>query len=188
MAITREKKEQLVEDLKERLGSTEVVILTDFRGLTVPAQQELRNKLREADSDYQVVKNTLTKIALEQIDRPVPEAYLNGPTALTYLHGDIAGPAKALLDFARDTGELTIKGGILGNRIVDADAVKKLADLPPREILLAQLLGTIQSPGTNLARTLQAPATNLVRTLNAAMRDLMMTMQAYVNQQQAGEA
>jgi large subunit ribosomal protein L10 len=114
LAVSREKKEQQVEDLKQKLGSAEVVILTDFRGLSVGDQQELRTRLRDSASDYVVVKNTLTKIALEQSDRPVPAAYLTGPTALTFLHEDIAAPTKALLDFAKETGVLVIKGGIVG--------------------------------------------------------------------------
>lgn len=184
MAISRQQKEQIVEDLKAKLDATDVVILTDFRGLSVSQQQILRSRLRETTAEFQVAKNTLTKIALQEINRPVPEEYLTGPTALALLADDIAGPTKALLDFAKESGALVIKGGIVGTRIIAADEVKKLANLPPREILLAQLLGAIQGPAANLVRTLEAPASELVRTLQAPMRELAMTIQAYADQQQ----
>lgn len=184
MAISREKKEQLVEDLKQKLGTADVIILTDFRGLSVSAQQELRGKLRDASAEYQVVKNTLTQIALEATDRPVPEEYLIGPTAVALLRGDVASPAKALLDFVKETGLLTIKGGIVGNRIVDAKRVEDLADLPSKETLLAQVIGALQGPTSSLVRVLTAPASDLVRTLEAPQRDLVSTIQAYADQQQ----
>ncbi len=182
MAISREKKEQIVEDLKEKLGATDVIILTDFRGLSVPDQQELRRRLRDTTAEFKVVKNTLTKLALEEINRPVPDDYLTGPTALALVRDDIASPTKALLDFARQTGTLVIKGGIAGNQVIGADEVKKLANLPPREVLLAQLLGAVQGPAASVVRTLEAPASELVRTLQAPMRELAMTIQAYAEQ------
>ena len=185
MAISREKKEQIVEDLKEKLGDADVIVLTDYRGLSVPQQQALRSKLRDTTAEFHVAKNTLTKIALAESNRPVPEEYLTGPTALTLLPPeDLAGSTKALLDFAKQSGMLVIKGGIVGDRIVGAGDVKKLADLPPREVLLAQLLGAMQGPAANLVRTLQAPASELVRTLQAPMRELAMTIQAYADQNQ----
>lgn len=184
MAISREKKEQLVEELKAAVGDTEVIILTDFRGLSVPDQQALRNQLRDTGADYRVVKNTLTKIALEGINRPVPEEHLIGPTALTLVREDIAGPTKALLDFAKETDTLAIKGAILGNRVIGVKEVEELADLPPREVLLAQLLGAVQGPAAHLVRALEAPASELVRTLRAPMQELAMTIQAYAEQNQ----
>ncbi|MFQ5855948.1 MAG: 50S ribosomal protein L10 [Anaerolineae bacterium] len=184
MAISRQKKEQMVEDLKEKLGATDVIILTDFRGLSVSEQQALRSKLRDTTAEYQVVKNTLTKIALREINRPVPEEYLTGPTALTLLREDIAGATKALLDFAKQSGVLVIKGGIAGDRIIGADEVKDLANLPPRDMLFAQLIGAIQWPAANLVRSLEAPASELVRTLQAPMRELVLTIQAYADSEQ----
>lgn len=184
MAVSREKKEQQVADLKQKFGSAEVIILTDFRGLSVSDQQELRSRLRDSASDYVVVKNTLTKIALEQSDRPVPTEYLIGPTALTFLHEDIAAPTKALLDFAKESGVLVIKGGILGDRIVTEEDVKDLADLPPREVLLARLIGAIQGPSATLVSVLEAPASELLRTLQAPMQELALTIQAYADQNQ----
>lgn len=185
MATPRSKKEQIVEDLKERLATTEVVVLTDFRGLSVPDQQVLRGRLRDATAELQVVKNTLTRIALREVNRPVPEEFLTGPTALVLFRDDIAGPTRVLLDFARQTGILAIKGGVLGDRIIGAEEIKELADLPPREVLLARLLGAIQGPAANLVGILEAPASELIRTLQAPMRELAMTIQAYADQQQS---
>lgn len=185
MAISREKKTQIVEGLKEWVGNTDVIILTDYRGLSVPEQQALRSRLRDTSTEFRVAKNTLTRIALTETNRPVPAEYLAGPTALALLPPhDIAGPTKALLDFARQSGMLVIKGGIVGDRIIGAEEVKTLADLPPREVLLAQVIGAIQGPAVNLVRTLRAPASELVRTLQAPMRELAMTIQAYAEQNQ----
>lgn len=183
MALTREKKEQIVEDLKQKLDGPEVIILTEFQGLSVPKQQTLRNELRDTHADYHVVKNTLTKIALKDIGRPVPEQYLLGPTSVTLLWEDIAGPTQTLLDFAKETGTLSIKGGILGDRVIGPEEVEELADLPPREVLLAQLLGAIQGPASSLVRTLEAPAGELARTLQAPLRELAMTIQAYADKE-----
>ncbi len=184
MAINREEKEKLVEDLKTKLETTDVIILTDFRGLSVSNQQELRGKLRDTAADYQVVKNTLTRIALEALDRPVPKEHLTGPTALALLGENIASPAKALLDFAKETGALAIKGGLVGSRIISAQEVEDLADLPPLETLLAQVVGALQGPASSLVGVLEAPASELVRTLEAPQRELVNTLQAYADQQQ----
>lgn len=184
MAISREKKEQIVNNLKEKLKGTEVIVLTDFRGLSVSDQQALRARLRETTAEYQVVKNTLAAIALKEVDRPVPEEYLTGPTAIALLRDDIAGPIKVLQDFAKQTGMLTIKGGILGDRVIDAKEVGELADLPPRETILAQLLSAIQGPASSVVGILEAPASELVRTLQAPMRELALTIQAYADSRQ----
>ncbi len=184
MPFTRAQKEKFVEELKQKLENTEVVILTDFRGLSVAEQQELRRKLREASAEYKIAKNTLIRLALRDLNRPVPEELLTGPTALTLIHDDIAGPAKALLDFAKEHDTLAIKGGLLGNRAIGREEVEDLAELPPKEVLLAQLIGALQGPAATLVQTLEAPASELVRTLQAPMRELAMTLQAYVDSQQ----
>jgi len=185
LALTREKKRQIVEELTERLKTSQVVILTDYRGLTVQQMQELRSRLRETDSEFQVVKNTLTRIALQRCGKPVPEELLTGPTAALFLHDDIAKPTKALLDFADEVGLPTIKGGLMGSQVLDEEAVKQLAELPTREEILAQLLAAIQGPAANLVQVLEAPAGELLRTLQAPLTELAMTIQAYADKQQA---
>ena len=185
MAISRKQKQDIVGDLKEHLDATEVIILTDYRGLSVPDQQSLRRQLRDSATDYKIVKNTLTKIALRELNRPVPEDVLIGPTALALFKEDIAGPAKTLIDFANNHADFEIKGGILGDRIIEASDLEDLAELPPKDVLLAQLLGIIQGPASTFVGVLEAPAGELVRTLQAPMRELAQTIQAYVDSQQS---
>lgn len=184
MALTREMKQQIIEELTRKLETSQVVIFTDYRGLTVQQMQDLRGRLGETDSEFKVVKNTLTRIALQQCGKPTPEELLTGPTAVLFLHDDIAKPTKTLLDFANEVGLPTVKGGLMGSQVLDEEAVKQLAELPTREEILAQLLAAIQGPAVNLVQVLEAPASELLRTLQAPLTELAMTIQAYANKQQ----
>lgn len=184
MALTRERKEQIVEDLTRKLEASQVVILTDYRGLSVPQLQDLRRRLRDTASEYQVVKNTLTRVALQRCGKPAPEELLTGPTAALFLYDEIAQPTKTLIDFADETKILTIKGALLGEQVLDEAQVKGLANLPSRDQILAQLLNAIQGPATNVIQVLEAPASELLRALQAPLTELVMTIQAYADQQQ----
>lgn len=166
MAISKEKKTAVVSELTELLKQSQAVILADYRALSVADMSKLRNQLRQQNTTFQVAKNTLTRIALQQAGRPVPEKLLVGPTVLAFLTSEIAGPTKILTDFARMSGgNLTIKGGIVGNSIVDEKGITALATLPPREVLLGQVLGAIQGPLANLVGLLTAPQRELVYIL-----------------------
>ena len=167
MAISREKKEQIVSESVDQLADSRAVLFTDYRGLSVAQMNQLRSNLREKDGRYQVIKNTLLRLALQGADLPIPEEFLTGPVAITYCFGEVPAVAKALYDFADETKILTVKGALLGNQVLDAKAVKDVADLPPREILLAQLLGVVQGPMANLASVLAAPLRDLVSVLQA---------------------
>lgn len=167
MAISKEKKQQMVADYLDRMSNSQAVVLTDYRGLSVAELSELRRKLREENSVFQIVKNTLFKLALEQAGIPIPAEQLEGPVAVGYCLGEVPPVAKALTDFAKETDVLEIKGAILGNAILDAAGVKDLADLPPREFLLAQLLGAVQGPMSSLVSTITAPMRELVQVLQA---------------------
>ncbi len=183
MALTREKKEQIVAELATKLETSQVVILTDYRGLTVSQMQDLRGRLGESGGEYRVVKNTLTRLALQQCGKPVPEDLLTGPTAILFLYDEVARPTKTLLDFAAEMSLPTIKGGLLGNQVLGEEEVKRLAELPSREEILAELLGAIQGPAANVVRVLEAPASELLRVLQAPLTELVMTIQAYADQQ-----
>ncbi|HHY92587.1 MAG TPA: 50S ribosomal protein L10 [Firmicutes bacterium] len=165
--MARPEKEATVAELKEKLSRAQSVILTNYRGLTVAEMTELRKKLREAGLEYKVAKNTLTSIAArdfvgEELDRLLP-----GPTGLAFSYTDPVAPAKILGEFAKAHKALEIKGGILQNKVIDADGVKALADLPPREVLIAQLLGVLQGPIRGLVTVLSGPQRNLVYALEA---------------------
>lgn len=167
MAITKEQKEKMVADYVDKMSRSQAMILADYRGLTVARMTELRQRLREIDGSFQVVKNTLFKLALEEAGLPYPAEQMEGPVAVGYCMGEAPPIAKALTDFAKEAHALEIKGAILGSNILDAEGVKGLADLPPREVLLAQLLGAIQGPMGNLVSTLNAPLRELVQVLRA---------------------
>lgn len=167
MAITREKKEEIVARYVEALSRSKAIFLTDYRGLSVANIQELRARLREAQGGYMVVKNTLAQIALKQVGWPVPEELLTGPIAVSFAYGDVAAVAKLLTEYARETKILQVKGGIMEGKVLDATQVGSVADLPPREVLMAQLLGLIQQPGARLAGVLNATGNKLAATIKA---------------------
>ncbi|MFC2030705.1 50S ribosomal protein L10 [Chloroflexota bacterium] len=167
MAISREKKREIVADYAERLSASQAVVLTEYRGLTVSDITDLRGKLREVDSGYQVVKNTLFRLALDEAGLPLPEEQLEGPIAVGYCYEEVPPAAKVLTEFAKQFGAVRIRGAILGQELLDADGVKALAALPPREVLLAQMLGAVQGPAGSIVNTVLAPMRELVQVLKA---------------------
>jgi large subunit ribosomal protein L10 len=167
LAISREKKEQMVAEYADSLSRSRAMILTDYRGLTVADITQLRQNLREVDGAYRVVKNTLFQRALEEAGLPVPTEQMDGPLAVGFCFGDTPPVAKALVDFAKGLDVLEIKGAILGTEILDAQGVKGLADLPPRDVLRAQLVAAIQGPMSNLVSVLNAPMREIAQVLRA---------------------
>lgn len=162
-----EAKKRVVDEIKERLEKIQGAVLTDYRGLNVAEVTELRNKLREAGVEFKVLKNTLTRIAAHQVGLEDLDSYLEGPTAIAFGIDDPVAPAKILSEFAKAHKALEIKAGILENKVIDAEGVKALADLPSREVLLAKLLGAMQSPMYGFAGSLQGLLRNLVYVLDA---------------------
>lgn len=160
-------KEPVVKEIKEKLELSQGVVLTDYRGLNVAEVTELRNKLREAGIEFKVVKNTLTKIAASQIGLEGLAPYLEGPTAIAFGISDPVAPAKILSEFAKVHKDLEIKAGVLEGKVIGIDAVKALADLPSREVLLARVLGGMQAPMYGFAGVLQGTLRSLVYALNA---------------------
>ena len=152
MAITREKKEAL--------------FITDYRGLKVPEIQELRAKIREADGSYLVVKNTLARRALEDAGLPQLDEMLTGPVAISFCHQNIPGVAKAVTDFAKANEALSIRGGLMGQQIIDVKAVESLADLPSIDVLRAQILGLLNAPASQLVGVVSGGVRQLVNVFN----------------------
>jgi large subunit ribosomal protein L10 len=167
LAISKEKKKQMVADYVDNLSRSRAMILADYRGLTVANITQLRQNLREVDGSFHVVKNSLFELALKEAGLPVPTEYLQGPVAVGFCYGDTPPVAKALVDFAKGLDVLEIKAAILGTDIIDAEGVKGLADLPPRDVLRAQLLGAIQGPMSNLVSVLNAPMREIAQVLRA---------------------
>jgi len=172
LAITRQKKQELVADYLARISQAELLVITDYRGLTMKQMQELRRSLAPFGASFQVIKNTLFRLALQQARRPIPEQLLEGPTAVGYCFGDVAAATRAMSDFARSSGVLQIRGGLLSHQILDAEAVRAVATLPPREVLIAQVLAGMQGPIGGLVNVLGGTLRGLINVLDARRRQL----------------
>ena len=144
--VPRPEKVQAVAEIRERLEEAEAVFLTEYRGLSVKDVQDLRRNLREAGADYKVVKMTLARLAAGDAGIEGLEEYLSGPTALALTRGDPVAAAKALKDFARANEVLVLKAGYLSGNILTPEEISRLADVEPREILLAKIVGAAKAP------------------------------------------
>lgn len=169
----RPEKVAIVDEVKSRLETAEAVMVTEYRGLTVDAMSQLRINLRPAGGSYKVYKNTLVRRAAEGLNEEFTEL-LVGPTALAFTEttpdgeaGDVVTVAKALKDFAKDNPNLVVKGGLFEGNFIDADGLKQLAEIEPREVLLAKLAGMIAAPMTQMAGLLQALPRDMAYGLKA---------------------
>ena len=153
-----ESKKTQVAEVAEILKAAETGVLVDYRGLTVEEDTTLRNKLREANVKYFVIKNTLLGRAAEQAGIEGLEEALHGPTAIALSEDDAVAPAKVLADFAKNNEKLEIKSGFMDGAVVSLDEIKKLAATPNKETLIAKMLGSLNAPISNLARLLQTIA------------------------------
>ena len=172
--MKREQKEQVVDELTQRLQAAETLLVADYRGLTMPQIDELRTRLLASGARFTVVKNTLTRRAAEAAGADALLTLLDGPSAIAFLEadGDMVAAAKALADSARETNVLEIRGGVMQGRALTADEVETLAKLPPAEVLRGQVLGAIVAPLTSLAGLLNAPLQNLVGLIDARIEQL----------------
>ncbi len=166
--MKRSDKEAFVADFRERASGALVMYLTDFSGLDVKSMTALRRRLRESGADYVVAKNRLVRLALQDTDMPDLGQALEGPTGVVFGFDDVVSPAKAVTDFAREHGDRPVfKIGVLDNRLLDAGQIDRLARLPPREQLLAELAGAMQAPLGALAGALEAKLQETAGLLDA---------------------
>ncbi len=165
--MNKEQKTAVVEEIAERIQSAQAIFAVDYRGITVAQAADLRTRLREADARFQVVKNSLSERAADKAGADGLKPMLVGPTALAFVNGDAALAAKALNDAARQLNLLDFKGGVMNGAALSADDVRSIARLPSREVLHAQLVGTIAAPITGLVRTLNALIAGLAIQLKA---------------------
>ena len=166
----KEAKVKAVEEIKDKFSRSRTAILTDYRGLNVAEITELRRKLKEEDVEYKVVKNTLTSIAIKDFDFNLDE-FLEGPTAIAFSYEDPVAPAKVLVDFAKTISNSKLKLVVEG-KVTSKDVIDELAKLPPKEQLLANAVGAIQSPLYGIVGVLQGPLRELVYTLQAVQDKL----------------
>jgi large subunit ribosomal protein L10 len=161
-----EQKKQVVDELADKLERANIIITTSYRGLTVAEMTELRRKLRQEEIEYRVIKNNMARFAAERTGKESLMNVIEGPTAIAFGYGDIMAPAKALLDYIRSTKiELKVIGGMLEQRILDSADVSSLASMPPKEVLVAKLIGGLQGPIYGLVNILNANITNLLGVL-----------------------
>jgi large subunit ribosomal protein L10 len=167
LAISKQRKDELVAEYTALSNRSQAVIISAYTGMTMAQIDDLRAKVREAGGEFHIVKNTLGRVAFKNIGMDVPEKYLEGSTAVTFAFNDPASMAKVLTDFSKTTEFVKIKGGLLGKRSINPVDVKALAELPPLPVLRAQLLGTLQAPASKLVRTLAEPARSMAAVLKA---------------------
>lgn len=166
-----EEKKQVVSNVKDLFTKAQSVVFLEYRGLTVADMTELRSRLRAANVELKVLKNTLVKIAANEVGLTGLEPYLEGPTAWAFSLQDPVSASKVLLEYAKTHDKLVVKGGIMENKIFDAKGVKALADLPSREVLLAQVLGAMQGPLVGMANVLQGPIRKFAYVLEALRKE-----------------
>jgi large subunit ribosomal protein L10 len=163
--LNRDQKAAVIEEMTTQLRDAEAVYAVDYRGTSVPQAAELRTKLRDADTRFRVVKNTLTERAADQAGAEVLKQYLEGPTALVFVNGDAAAAAKTLADFRRTSGLLAFKGGWMNGEALSSEQVDAIAKLPSRDVLYGRLVGMVASPLTGLASAMGGLIGGLARQL-----------------------
>jgi large subunit ribosomal protein L10 len=154
--MNRDQKAAAIAEIAAHIDESQAVFAVDYKGISVPQAAELRAALRESDATFKVVKNSLTERAADQTGAATLKELLQGPTALTFVRGDIATAAKALADYGRATQLLPFKGGLMDGAALDPEQIRALSRLPSREALYGQLVGVVASPISGLVRTLGA--------------------------------
>jgi large subunit ribosomal protein L10 len=185
LAITKQRKDELVAEYIGLLQQSKGVVVTEYRGMTVKQLDALRAKLRENNSSFTVTKNTLLKIALSEVGMAVPEDLLKGPAAIISANEDLAGMVKTVLDFSNGQELLIVKGGVVGESIFHESQLEMVSNLPSIDVLRAQLLGMISMPMSQLVGLLEEPARQLVAVVKAGSDGLVNVLAAYVQKEEA---
>lgn len=167
MALSKQRKEEVLAQYKEWMSQSQALILMEYKGASVKDMEDVRSKVREAGGEFHVVKNRLVKLALKANDLDVPQGYLEDSTAIGFAFEDVASTAKALSEKAKDVEAFKFKGGYMGTDILSPEQLTALAKLPPLPVLRAQLLGVLQAPASKLVRTVAEPARGLAAVIKA---------------------
>jgi large subunit ribosomal protein L10 len=188
LAISRERKEELVAQYAELLDNTSGLIITEYRGMKVPQIQNLRNALRGKDASFVVTKNRLFKIALQDKGFAVDDELLSGPVAVAFAHTDLPSMVKELLDRKKENELLVLKGGIIGGTVLAESDLQALSELPTLDELRAQILGLLTQPAQGLVSVLAAPPQGVVGVLQSASTMLANVLAAYVAKNESEDA
>ncbi len=165
--MNKEEKEKFIADLHSRLEKAQGAILVHYQGLNVESINSLRNQLRDTGAEFRVVKNRLLKLACKGTDTELVKDHMQGPSAIALTYDDVISPAKVLVDFAKDFGQLRFKGGQISGKVIDTEAIKRLAKLPGKDVLLAQVLAAMQAVPANFVRVLNGITGKLLNVLKA---------------------
>jgi large subunit ribosomal protein L10 len=167
LAITKERKNELINQYTEWLQHSKALILTQYVGLTMKDIDALRAKVRENGGEFHIIKNTLAKRAFEQAGLVVQQELLEGSTAIVFAYSDAAATVKTVTEFVKGSDFLKIKGGFLEKQVLSINEVKVLAELPPLPVVRSQILGTLLAPAGKLARTLAEPGRMIAAVIKA---------------------
>jgi len=167
MSTNRERKEVVVAELKEKFSKAGSAVLINYIGLNVEEDTNLRNKFRAAGVEYKVIKNTMINLATRELGVEGLEAYLEGPTAVAFSYDDPTAASRVINDFIKETKKTEIKAAILGTSVLNAKGAEALANIPSKEVLLAQLFSVMNGPARGLVTVLSGPARGLVTALSA---------------------
>ena len=167
MAITKERRAELVQSYSALIQKSEALILIEYKGLNMKAIDPLRRKVREASGELHVVKNTLARLALQQAGRTVPDELFTQSTAIGFAFTDVPAVAKALTASAKDSEFIKIKGALLGKQVLDPKQVQALAELPPMPVVRAQFLGLLSAPASRLTGVIASGVRQVVNVVKA---------------------
>jgi large subunit ribosomal protein L10 len=171
--MLKQKKEQMIDELTNNLSRCTIAVATDYRGLTAKEMVQLRRRLTALGIEYRVIKNTLARFAAEKAGKKQLEPLLSGPVAIAFGYDDVVKPAQALREHIRAAGSvLQIKGGILGDKLLTPADIANLATMPPREVLIARLMGQLQAPLQALHNVLSAPLQGFLNVMQARVKQL----------------
>ncbi len=165
--MKRQEKEKFISDLRSRLEKAQGSFIVEYRGLNVEGINRLRRDLKKVDTEFQVVKNRLLKLASEDTETGVMKGQMQGPSAIAVTYEDVVGPAKVLVDFAKEFKQLEVKSGQISGKVMDFGGIKRLADLPGRDVLLAQTLSAMQAVPVSLVSVLNGVITKFLNVLKA---------------------
>ena len=172
--MPREYKVRIVDELSQAITGCSAAVMTDYQGLSASELTVLRRKLREANLEYRVVKNTLARFAAEKAGKDFLVDSFKGPVAIVFGYGEVTEPARVVSDYLKGAADspMSIKGGFLGDKLLTSDEVSRLAKMPPREVLIAQVLAGLQAPITGLVNCLAGPLRNFMGVLQSRIKQL----------------
>jgi len=185
LAISKQRKQELLNQYVDMLQRSKGIVVTEYRGMTMKQLDELRSKLREINAGLTVTKNTLLKLALEQVGMAVPDELLTGPVALAVAYEDLPKTITTVLEYAKDNELFIAKGGVVGATAVKAGDLETISKLPPLEVLRAQLIGVTTMPLTQFIGLLDEPGRQVVAVIKAATDGVVNVLAAYSQKEAA---